>query len=87
MFLHLKVKCGHTHQPCLILVPDEVQLRLAGGSHPLEGRVEIFYDDRWGTICDDLFDELDAMVICRSLGYKLVYIYIYIYHLECACGY
>ena len=37
-----------------------------------QGRVEIFHSNQWGTICDDGFDEKEAQVICRSLGYKYV---------------
>ncbi|XP_058789027.1 uncharacterized protein LOC131662991 [Phymastichus coffea] len=45
------------------------EIRLANGSSPMEGRVEIRHHGIWGTICDDDFSEVNAKVICRSLGY------------------
>ncbi|XP_042674629.1 lysyl oxidase homolog 4 [Centrocercus urophasianus] len=50
--------------------PLEVQLRLAGPRGPAgEGRLEVLYQGRWGTVCDDGFDFHVATVACRQLGY------------------
>ena len=46
---------------------DYIDMRLMGGSHQKEGRVEILHDGKWGTICDDSWDINDANVACRQL--------------------
>lgn len=45
-------------------------MRLADGDAANQGRVEIFYGGQWGTVCDNLWDLLDASVVCRGLGFK-----------------
>ena len=48
----------------------EGEIRLVGGRHSWEGRVEIFLSGVWGTVSDDGAGSIDARVVCRQLGYS-----------------
>ena len=48
---------------------SDTAIRLIGGINKLEGRVEIMYQGIWGTICDEGWDDIDATVVCRELGF------------------
>ena len=45
------------------------RIRLMNGSQPslTEGRVEICYNNTYGTVCDDFFDEKAASVVCEGM--------------------
>ena len=47
----------------------EGDIRLVNGQSALEGRVEICFDDQWGTVCDDGWGDNDTSVVCRQLGF------------------
>ena len=59
----------------LILLPfssgcTHGKICLVSGKTKNTGRLQICYNGRWGSVCDDLFGDVDASVACRQLGYE-----------------
>jgi len=46
-----------------------VTVRLVGGPNSHEGRLEVYHNVTWGTVCDDGFTDAAASVVCDMLGY------------------
>ncbi|XP_013930617.1 PREDICTED: deleted in malignant brain tumors 1 protein-like, partial [Thamnophis sirtalis] len=52
----------------LVTTASSLTVRLMDGKNRCQGRLEIFHNGTWGTVCDDGWDSPDAEVVCRQLA-------------------
>ena len=65
--------CGHSSDggvrcSAAMVTFTQGAIRLQGGT-ATQGRVEICNNNVWGTVCDNRWDNTDAQVVCRQLGF------------------
>ncbi|XP_072043678.1 uncharacterized protein [Amphiura filiformis] len=48
---------------------SSIQTRLVGGSDLHEGNIEVFFQNKWGTVCDHYWNTYPGRVVCQSLGF------------------
>eukprot|EP00731_Ephydatia_muelleri_P015302 Em0008g1022a len=60
---------GHIQDAGVSCQESGNSLRLVGGSVPSEGRLEVYYNGQWGTVCSSFFTMIEGYVACRQLGY------------------
>ena len=58
--------CSHYEDVSLKCITE---VRLVGGSSSREGRLEVYHNDAWGTVCHGGFTDAAARVVCYMLGY------------------
>jgi len=46
-----------------------IAVRLVDGPSTREGRLEVYYNSSWGTVCDHGFTDAATRVVCYVLGY------------------
>lgn len=70
--------CSGTEAVGIRCMPGEGDVRLVGGPHGMEGRLQIFHTGAWGEVCDDYFDGAygaayygySTTTVCQQLGYR-----------------
>ncbi|EDO26592.1 predicted protein [Nematostella vectensis] len=61
--------CAHAQEIGVICTPNITSVRLIGGVLPFEGRVEVYRNASWGTICGSSLSLKSGHVICKMMGY------------------
>ncbi|KAG7214371.1 hypothetical protein INR49_023082 [Caranx melampygus] len=66
------VRCergGDTNEIPGLLPPAGPLVRLVAGESRKEGRVEVFMSSQWGSVCDDGWNDVNAAIVCKQLGF------------------
>ncbi|XP_073445851.1 CD5 antigen-like [Dendrobates tinctorius] len=61
-----KHKCFYK-QDVWVTCREPFKIRLVDGPSRCSGRLEVYHDGLWGSVCDDLWDDRDANVTCSQI--------------------
>ena len=53
-----------------LAICQDGDVRLLDGRSSAEGQIEICFNNQWGTVCRDSWDDADAAVVCTQLGFS-----------------
>ena len=56
--------------PSIVSNCTQGDLRLVGGSGNYEGNLQVCHNNVWGWVCHDSWDNSDAIVACRQMGFS-----------------
>ncbi|XP_051974551.1 scavenger receptor cysteine-rich type 1 protein M130-like [Xyrauchen texanus] len=65
---HSLLTCSTSQSPHQRQCSHHVPLRMSGKKGRCSGRLEVYHNAVWGSVCDDQWDIRDAQVVCRQLG-------------------
>lgn len=80
-YANASIDCGHQRDAGVTCTTcNNGDVRLVNSNDHLSGQVQICGGHQWNTICDDTFDDDDAGVVCRQLGFSQFGEHSYILH-------
>ncbi|XP_072272559.1 CD5 antigen-like isoform X1 [Pyxicephalus adspersus] len=59
--------CRHK-EDVWVICREPFQVRLVDGPNKCVGRLEVYHNGKWGSVCDDLWDDKDANVTCNQIN-------------------
>lgn len=62
---------AETEQVIDLNAEPTIPVRLLGGVTEHEGRLQVYLDGRWGTVCDHGWTQINAAIVCHQLGLAL----------------